>query len=42
MPLKRIFLVHGDEEQTWALFDQLYNQGFNAYMPHKEEQVELV
>jgi metallo-beta-lactamase family protein len=41
MPLKRVFLVHGDEEQTWALFDTLYQQGVNAYMPHKEETVEL-
>ncbi|MCU0650703.1 MAG: MBL fold metallo-hydrolase, partial [Candidatus Omnitrophica bacterium] len=41
MPLKRVFLVHGDEEQTWALFDALYKQGVNAYMPHKEETVEL-
>jgi metallo-beta-lactamase family protein len=41
MPLKRVFLVHGDEEQTWALFDTLYQQGINAYMPHKEETVEL-
>jgi metallo-beta-lactamase family protein len=42
MPLKRIFLVHGDEEQTWALFDNLYQQGFNAYMPHRDETVELL
>lgn len=41
LPLKRVFLVHGDEEQTWALFDLLYQQGINAYMPHKEETVEL-
>lgn len=41
LPLKRVFLVHGDEEQTWALFDMLYQQGVNAYMPHKEEIVEL-
>jgi metallo-beta-lactamase family protein len=41
LPLKRVFLVHGDEEQTWALFDTLYQQGINAYMPHKEETVEL-
>jgi metallo-beta-lactamase family protein len=41
LPLKRVFLVHGDEEQTWALFDMLYQQGVNAYMPHKEETVEL-
>lgn len=41
LPLKRIFLVHGDEEQTWALFDRLFNLGFNVYMPHREEEVEL-
>ncbi|MFA6383938.1 MAG: MBL fold metallo-hydrolase [Candidatus Omnitrophota bacterium] len=41
LPLKRVFLVHGDEEQTWALFDTLYRQGVNVYMPHKEETVEL-
>jgi len=34
--------VHGDEEQTWALFDLLYQHGINAYMPHKEEIVDLV
>jgi metallo-beta-lactamase family protein len=41
LPLKRIFLVHGDEEQTWAIFNRLLNAGFNVYMPHREEEVEL-
>ncbi|HOW42115.1 MAG TPA: MBL fold metallo-hydrolase [Candidatus Omnitrophota bacterium] len=42
LPLKRIFLVHGDEEQTWILFNRLFNLGFNVYMPHRDEEVELV
>jgi metallo-beta-lactamase family protein len=42
LPLKRVFLVHGDEEQTFAFFDRLTKMGINAYMPHKGEEAELV
>jgi metallo-beta-lactamase family protein len=41
LPLKRIFLVHGDEEQTQALFDALAAKGLNAYIPSKNEEIEL-
>jgi metallo-beta-lactamase family protein len=41
LPLKRIFLVHGDEEQTQALFDALSGKGLNAYIPSKNEEVNL-
>lgn len=41
LPLKRIFLVHGDEEQSQALFDALTQKGLNAYIPSKDEEVEL-
>ncbi|PIP19610.1 MAG: MBL fold metallo-hydrolase [Candidatus Omnitrophica bacterium CG08_land_8_20_14_0_20_41_16] len=41
LPLKRVFLVHGEEEQTKALFDLLIQQGLNAYIPSKGEEVLL-
>jgi len=41
LPLKRIFLVHGEEEQTRALLDTLTREGLNAYMPSKDEEVLL-
>jgi metallo-beta-lactamase family protein len=41
LPLKRIFLVHGDEEQSQALFDTLAQIGLNAYLPVKDEEVLL-
>ena len=40
-PLKRIFLVHGDEEQTMALFENLAQQGPNVYAPSKGEEILL-
>ena len=40
-PLKRIFLVHGDPEQSQALFDELTHKGLNVYMPVKDEEVLL-
>lgn len=39
LPLKRIFLVHGDEEQSQALFDTLSGNGLNVYLPAKDEEV---
>lgn len=41
LPLKRIFLVHGDEEQSQALFDRLSGDGLNVYLPIKDEEVLL-
>jgi len=41
LPLKRIFLVHGDEEQTQALCDTLTQKGLNVHIPSKDEEVLL-
>jgi len=41
LPLKRIFLVHGEEEQSQALCDTLTQQGLNVYVPSKDEEVLL-
>ncbi|MDD5027059.1 MAG: MBL fold metallo-hydrolase [Candidatus Omnitrophica bacterium] len=41
LPLKRIFLVHGEEEQCQALFDTLTQKGLNVYIPSKDEEVLL-
>lgn len=41
LPLKRIFLVHGDPDQSQALFDELTHRGINVHMPVKDEEVLL-
>ncbi|MFH1440966.1 MAG: MBL fold metallo-hydrolase [Candidatus Omnitrophota bacterium] len=41
LPLKRVFLVHGDEEQTQILYDTLSQKGYNVYIPSKNEEVNL-
>jgi metallo-beta-lactamase family protein len=41
LPLKRVFLVHGEEEQSRALFDALIQKGLNVYLPEKNEEVLL-
>jgi len=41
LPLKRIFLVHGDMEQTQLLHDVLMQKGLNAYIPSKNEEILL-
>jgi metallo-beta-lactamase family protein len=41
LPLKRIFLVHADPDQSQALFDKLTQMGLNAYLPVKDEEVLL-
>ena len=41
MPLKRVFLVHGEEEQSQALFDVLSEKQFPVYMPAQNEEVQL-
>ncbi len=39
--LKRIFLVHGELEQSQALADILVSRGFNVHIPEKDEEVLL-
>lgn len=41
LPLKRVFLVHGDEDQSKALFDALSLKGVDVYMPSKDEEMLL-
>ena len=41
LPLKKVFLVHGDPEQSQALFDSFMQMGVNAYLPLKNEEVVL-
>lgn len=41
LPLKRIFLVHGDLEQSEALCGRLKQKGLDAYIPSKGEEVLL-
>lgn len=41
LPLKKVFLVHGDEEQSQALFDTLKQSGINVFLPQKNEEVLL-
>lgn len=41
LPLKRIFLVHGEEEQELDLCDTFTKMGINAYVPSKDEEVLL-
>ncbi|MDD5574358.1 MAG: MBL fold metallo-hydrolase [Candidatus Omnitrophica bacterium] len=40
-PFKRVFLVHGDEEQTKSLYDRFQEHQLNPYMPQKDEEVLL-
>jgi metallo-beta-lactamase family protein len=40
-PAKKIFLVHGDEEQTKCLNDLLAENGLNPYIPQKNEEILL-
>ncbi|MDD5653198.1 MAG: MBL fold metallo-hydrolase [Candidatus Omnitrophica bacterium] len=41
LPLRRIFLVHGEEEQLRLLSESLTEMGLNAYIPSKGEEVLL-
>ncbi len=40
-PLRRIFLVHADPDQSRALFETLTQKGLNAYIPAKDEEALL-
>jgi metallo-beta-lactamase family protein len=42
LPIKKIFVVHGDEDQSLKLYDALTYEGLNAYIPVKNEELELV
>lgn len=41
LPLKRIFVVHGEEEQSQALWTSLSQKGLDAYIPIPNEEVSL-
>jgi hypothetical protein len=41
LPLKRIFLVHGEPEQSQVLSDLLTQKGLNVHIPDKDEEVLL-
>jgi metallo-beta-lactamase family protein len=41
LPLKQVFLVHGDLEQSQALADALSERGINARIPEKGEEAIL-
>jgi len=41
LPLKRIFLVHGELEQSQALADILIQKGLDVHIPDKDEEVLL-
>ena len=41
LPLKRIFLVHADLDQSQALFEALSQKGLNVNIPVKDEEVLL-
>jgi metallo-beta-lactamase family protein len=41
LPLKRIFLVHGDDDQSQALCNVLIQKGLPAYLPAKNEEILL-
>lgn len=40
-PLKKVFLVHGDEDQSQIFADTLSKEGFNVSIPSKDEEAEL-
>jgi len=41
LPLKRIFLVHGEEDQLQIFADTLRRIGLDVHIPEKDEEVEL-
>lgn len=41
LPLKRIFLVHADEDQSLGLFETLTQKGLNVYIPTQDEEALL-
>ncbi len=41
LPLKRIFIVHGDEDQSQGFLEHLTAKGLDAYLPQKNEEILL-
>jgi len=41
LPLKGIFIVHGDEDQSQGFFERLTAKGLGAYLPQKNEEILL-
>ncbi len=41
LPLKRVFLVHGDSDQSQALAETMTQKGLSVYIPSKDEEVLL-
>lgn len=42
LPLKKIFLVHGEPEQTRIFYDRLTQSGLDVHIPVRDEEVILV
>lgn len=40
-PVKQVFLVHGEEDQSNALYETLKCEGLNPYLPVKNEEIML-
>jgi metallo-beta-lactamase family protein len=41
LPLKRIFLVHGDTDQSHTLLEALTRKGLSAHIPFRGEEITL-
>lgn len=41
LPLKKVFLVHGDPDQSGPLAEELINKGIDAHVPMKNEEALL-
>ncbi|MFC1645916.1 MBL fold metallo-hydrolase RNA specificity domain-containing protein [Candidatus Omnitrophota bacterium] len=41
LPIEKVFIVHGDPEQSKSIFELMSQSGINAYMPDKNEEVVL-
>lgn len=42
LPLKKIFLVHGEPEQTKIFYDRLTQSGLDVHIPARDEEIVLV
>ncbi len=41
LPLKKVFLVHGDHDQSQAIYAGFQHMGVNACLPEKDEEITL-
>jgi len=41
LKIKRIALVHGEEDQTLALAENLKNSGFSVVVPRRGETIQI-